>query len=100
MVAEIARFGQGTTVADQAGALSALIKSKRHHQASKEPQFIQGVEALLRAASDGPDPAEWYGMRTKRCLKPRSRVVAPAGTVWAMWRPSSWNRAIVGYLMR
>lgn len=52
---EISCFGNAPTVPEQAAALSALIRLKKIHAASKEPKFESGIQRLIVAARESPD---------------------------------------------
>ncbi len=56
MQAEIKLFIKGKTAAEQAHALSVLIKLKQLQQAAKDEQFKHGVAALSAAAKDAKHP--------------------------------------------
>ena len=58
MQAEIRLFSEGQTAAEQANALSVLIKLKQLHQAAKDERFAHGVAALSAAAKDAKHPNE------------------------------------------
>jgi hypothetical protein len=51
----ISSFGTAPTVAEQADALSALIKLKKIHAAAKEPAFDAGIQRLISAAKKSDD---------------------------------------------
>ena len=52
---EISSFGTAATVAEQADALSALIRLKKIHAAAKEPAFEAGIQRLISAAKRSDD---------------------------------------------
>src|ERR1022692_3186826 len=52
----VKRFGTSDDVAEQAAALSELMKIKQHHQAAKDPLFERGVQTALRVAGTRSDP--------------------------------------------
>jgi hypothetical protein len=60
MQAEIKLFSEGKTAAEQADALSGLIKLKQLHQAAKDERFAQGVAALSAAAKGAKHPDERF----------------------------------------
>ena len=60
MEAEIKLFNEGKTAAEQAEALSGLIKLKQLHRAAKDERFALGVAALSAAAKDAKHPDEVF----------------------------------------
>jgi hypothetical protein len=78
MQEHLRRFGLFEDVAEQAAALSDLIKIKQLHQAAKAPVFELGVQSALRAATNPGD--------SDRRLGALATLLGIAGLVKA-WQP-------------